>query len=420
MHILYLVPYVPTPIYVRPHQILRTLAQRGHQVTLLTLQRRADEQNTLQALRESGIRVHALPLSRWRTLWNMLGALPDGIPLQARYARHPSLYRLLESLCGEGNADFTFDVFHVEHLRGVQYALYLEHLRPDIPVIWDSVDCISYLFRQAAQHSRSFFGQWVTRLELGRTTAYERRLLQHFDRILVTSRKDKEAYRRLNPPGVAHAPIEILPNGVSLEEFYPAPRQKRSTRTLVVSGKMSYHANITMVRDLVENIMPLVWREHPEVHLQIAGKNPPPLIQSLQSDRRIEVTGTVPHMRPYLQQAAIAVAPLAYGAGIQNKVLEAMACATPVVCTPQAIAALDVEPGRHLMVGDTPQAFARAVCALLEDEQRRHRIGQAGYAYVERYHRWDAVVARLEGIYQQAQIARIRAAPLPKKAIFLA
>ncbi|RMF44361.1 MAG: glycosyltransferase [Anaerolineae bacterium] len=409
MHILYLVPYVPSPIYVRPYQILRTLARRGHRVTLLTLLRHPDEQSALDALQESGIQIQALTLPPWRTFWNMLGALSDGSPLQARYAHQPHLYRLLKSICQPQDEQFPFDVIHVEHLRGVQYALYLERLCPAIPIIWDSVDCISYLFGQAAAHSRSFFGQWVTRLELGRTMRYERSLLQHFDCILVTSQKDRQAYEQLLKPGEAHTPLDILPNGVSLDDFYPAPQSERSTRTLVVSGKMSYHANITMVRNLVEDIMPLVWRIHPEVHLQIVGKDPPPVIQSLQADKRIEVTGTVPHVRPYLQRGTIAVAPLAYGAGIQNKVLEAMACATPVVCTPQAIAALDVEPGRHLLVGDTPENFARAVCTLLENPQQRERIGLAGHAYVEAYHRWDAIVARLEGIYQRAQIARIKA-----------
>ncbi len=408
MRILYLVPYVPAPIYVRPYQILRTLARRGHRITLFTLVSRPEERPALADLEAQGIRVRALPLPRWRSLWNAARALPADTPLQAVYCRHPGMYRALDEACAASNGFIPFDVIHVEHLRGVQYALYLRERCPDVPVIWDSVDCISYLFRQAAEQSRSFFGQWVTRLEVGRTARYEKRLLHHFDHILVTSRNDRQAYEALLPPGVAHTPLHIIPNGVSLDDFYPAEGGERSARTLVVSGKMSYHANITMVLNLVERIMPLVWRERPEVRLQIVGKDPPPKIQALAAERRIEVTGTVPHVRPYLQRAAVAVAPLAYGAGIQNKVLEAMACGTPVVCTPQAVSALEVEPGRHLLVGETPEEFAAAVLSLLASPQRRAAIGMAGHDYVERYHRWDSIAARLEGIYQQAQAARIK------------
>ncbi len=408
MRLLFLVPYVPTPIYVRPYNLLRTLARRGHRITLLTLKSRPEEEAHLQELRDSGVETHAFPLARWRTLWNMTRALPGKGPIQANYCWHPKLLRKMETLLTPQNGYPPYDILHVEHLRGVQYAIHAQEQHPNLPIIWDSVDCISYLFRQAAGSSRSFFGQWVTRLELGRTLHLEKKLLHKFDRILVTSHNDKRAYEALVPENVSHTPIQVLPNGVSLDDFYPDENIKRSKSTVVVSGKMSYHANVTMVLNLVEDIMPLVWRERPEVHLQIVGKDPHPKIQALGNDPRIEVTGTVPHVRPYLQKAAIAAAPLAYGAGIQNKVLEAMACATPVICTSQAVSALAVEPGRHLLVADTPEAFAQAIVDLLKDEKRRALIGQAGHAYVERYHRWDSITAMLENIYQQAQVERIR------------
>ncbi len=408
MRILFIVPYVPTPIYVRPHNLLHTLARRGHRLTLLTLQTRREEETHIRALREAGIEVRVFRLPRWRSVWNMGRSLPENIPLQARYCWHPALFRELERLLSSQDGYTPYDILHAEHLRGVLYALKAQENHPDLPIIWDSVDCISYLFRQASERSRSFFGQWVTRLELGRTVQLERRLLHQFDRILVTSRNDKRAYEALLPEGTSHTPLHVVPNGVSLDDFHPAPGISRSKGTLVVSGKMSYHANVTMVLDLAENIMPLVWRERPEVRLQIVGKDPHPKIQALGKNPRIEVTGTVPHVRPYLQRATIAVAPLAYGAGIQNKVLEAMACATPVVCTPQAVSALNVESGRHLLVADTPEAFAQAILLLLADEGRRRSVGQAGYAYVERYHRWDSIAASLENIYQQAQTERIR------------
>jgi glycosyltransferase involved in cell wall biosynthesis len=375
---------------------------------LLTLKSRPEDEAHLQELRDSGIEVRSFSLPRWRALWNTARALPGSHPIQANYCWHPKLLQEMERLLTSPNGYPPYDILHVEHLRGVQYALYAHKCCSNLPVIWDSVDCISYLFQQATTHSRSFFGQWVTRLELGRTQKLEKALLHQFDRILVTSRSDKQAYEALLPKNTPHTPLQVLPNGVSLDDFYPDENAKRSSRTLVVSGKMSYHANVTMVLNLVEDIMPLVWREHPEVHLQIVGKDPHPKIQALGDDPRIEVTGTVPHVRPYLQKAAIAVAPLAYGAGIQNKVLEAMACATPVVCTSQAVSALEVEPGRHLLVADTPQTFAQSITDLLRDETRRAAIGEAGHAYVERHHRWDSIAALLEGIYQQAQIERIR------------
>jgi glycosyltransferase involved in cell wall biosynthesis len=127
----------------------------------------------------------------------------------------------------------------------------------------------------------------------------------------------------------------------------------------------------------------------------------PPQIALAENPNR-EVTGTVPDIRPYLQTATLAVAPVAYGVGIQNKVLEAMACGTAVVTSQQAASALSAEPGRDLLTASDPQEFAAEVLDLLRDDFRRQQIGRAGRQYVERCHNWADITAGLETIYTQA------------------
>jgi glycosyltransferase involved in cell wall biosynthesis len=112
------------------------------------------------------------------------------------------------------------------------------------------------------------------------------------------------------------------------------------------------------------------------------------------------VTGTVADIRPFLRKAAIAVAPIQYGVGIQNKVLEALACATPVVATPQAVGALEALPGCELVVASSPSELSAAIVALLGDPALRDRLGQAGRAFVERCHDWRVVATRLAEIYR--------------------
>jgi glycosyltransferase involved in cell wall biosynthesis len=172
---------------------------------------------------------------------------------------------------------------------------------------------------------------------------------------------------------------------------------------------MSYHANVAAALDLASRVMPQVWTHRPDARLTIAGKDPTPELLALTADRRITVTGTVPDLRPYLARATVAVSPMRYGVGIQNKLLEAMAMATPVVSTPQAIAALQVQPGRDLLVADTAQAIAEGVMALLTDETQRHRVGQAGRHYVETNHNWNAAAEKLEMVYQEVSAEASRA-----------
>jgi glycosyltransferase involved in cell wall biosynthesis len=171
---------------------------------------------------------------------------------------------------------------------------------------------------------------------------------------------------------------------------------------------MSYHANISMVLYLVQTIMPNIWSHRPDVNLWIVGKDPPNEIRALQKESRITVTGTVSDIRPFLQKATIAVAPLTYGAGIQNKVLESMACAIPLISTPQAISAIGVQPGKEILVAQDPGEFADSILFLLENPQVQQRIGEAGRQYVEQNHRWSTITRQLEGVYDEVIDAKQR------------
>lgn len=403
MHILYIVPYTPNLIRVRPYNLIRYLAERGHQVTLLTLYENETEQAATKSLESYCHKVIALPLSRWRSLWNCLVTVPTRNPLQTAYCWQPALGQLLQEMVQSKNGRPPFDIIHVEHLRGVRYGLHLQKsqngAKSHPPIIWDSVDCISHLFRQAADSSQSQFSRWITRLEVGRTERFESQLLHRFNQVLVTSPIDKQAFLSLSNNGHKNLPISVLPNGVDLAYFQPDENIQREKATLVVSGKMSYHANITMTHHLMQAIMPLVWSKRPDVKLWVVGKDPSHDIQALNQHPNVTVTGTVADIRPYLQQATIAVAPVTYGAGIQNKVLEAMACATPVVTSPQTVSALTAVPDQDLLVAADADSFARALLRLLDSRIQAKAIGTAGRTYIEAHHNWNSIAAQLEDIY---------------------
>jgi len=406
MKVLFVVPYVPNLIRVRPYNLIRHLAARGHRVTVWTLWTSERERADVQSLRPYVHAVQAWPWPRWRSWLNCALALPTSTPLQAVYCWEPNLKSHISSL------QSGFDVVHVEHLRGAQYGLALkaaiQNQQSKIPVVWDSVDCITHLFEQAAQRSPSLAGRLMTQLELGRTRRYEGWLVNQFDRVLVTSDKDKAALGQLS--SINHqisnrkSEISVLPNGVDLAYFAPNGRT-READTLVFSGKMSYHANVTAALYLANEVMPRVWAARPQARLVIAGSNPSAQVRQLAAEQggRVQVTGFLPDLRDPLQHASVAVAPLQYGAGIQNKVLEAMACGTPVVASPLAVSALsDVRDGRDCLVADAPETFAARVVQLLSDDAARARLGLAGRRYVEQRHNWDAIAAQLETIYAEA------------------
>lgn len=402
MNILFIVPYVPNLVRVRPYNLIRSLTMRGHNITVMTLSNR--EQDDVINLARYCHRVYAYDLPTWRSLFNAITVLPSNVPLQAAYCWHPEMADQSIEIIQKDREKVPYDVVHIEHLRGARYGLHLKKhlakLNLHLPIVWDSVDCISYLFGQAASLSKKPFNRMLTRFELGRTRRYERNLITQFDQVLVTSQKDRQALFSLSPMDQPPPAIEVLPNGVDLSYFKPHDDLIRKRNTLVVTGKMSYHANVTMVLHLVNEIMPLVWKHKPDVNLWVVGKDPGKDLLDLNQNPLITVTGTVDDLRPYMQTATIAVAPIQYGAGIQNKVLEAMASGTPVISTSKAISALEVKPGRDLLVANKPEEYAENIIALLNARKAQHKIGSAGRRFVEQHHNWDHIAAQLEEIYR--------------------
>ncbi|MDH4135210.1 MAG: glycosyltransferase [Anaerolineae bacterium] len=396
MRILYITPYVPSLIRVRPYNLIRSLAQHGHQITLLSLSSSAQEEKDADQLTEWCQRVETISVSRMRSLWNCVKALPQPwFPLQAVYSFSPRMQKRIQTLLKEE----PFDLVHVEHLRGAHFGTAVA----GVPKVYDSVDCISLLFEKALHSAPSLASRLIAWLDLGRTRRYEGRLVSQYDKVLVTSPQDKEALLKLD--GRSHEQnqekkIAVLSNGVDLGYFAFA-NGYRAPETLVFSGKMSYHANVAAVSYMVREVMPLVWARRPGVKLEIVGKNPPQAICALAKDDRVHVTGFVPDLRPYLSRATVSVSPMQYSVGIQNKVLEAMAMGTPVVASSQACSALKVRNGTHLLVADEPTTFAERVLGLLDDVALRREMAINGRNYVEERHDWRTIAHNLENIYAE-------------------
>ncbi len=394
MRILFVIPYPPSLIRTRSYNMIRRLKENGHQISLLTLWSDEQERADIAGIAPYCDQVHALPMPAWRSYMNCAIALASRQPLQSVYSWQPKLVNQM-------NGDSPYDVIHVEHLRGAKYGLYLKK-HTNISVVWDSVDCISHLFKQAAAKGSSPLKRLITKLELSRTERLEGQLPAFFDHVLITSKTDEQALINLTKNNLAAEKLSIIPNGVDLDHFHPVPHQSRDAGTLVISGKMSYHANEAMALYTAQEIMPLVWERQSNVKLQIVGKDPSGQIQALGSHPQIEVTGMVPEIRSYLQKATLALTPLTYGAGIQNKALEAMACGAPLVSSPIAIAGLKgVESEKQLIVGATPNEIAHHILSLLNNPNRRNELGVAGRKYVEKNYDWEHIITQVEDIYNE-------------------
>ena len=402
MRILFVTPYPPSRIRVRGYGFLTEL-QREHEVTVMTQCVSEQELVDADALRNQGYRVVVVQESKRRASLRSGRALLSTIPLQVAYAQSALFAGAIQKLTSQ----YTFDVVHVEHLRGIAS---MEKFVRKQPLVWDAVDCISLLCKHTIVAGPSLKVRMVARLEYGRTRRYESGLLTQLRHVVVTSERDRQAmielYRTRTGDLVSSndalaVEVSVLPNGVDLDYFHPV-QQERRRFNIVFSGKMSYHANVATALYLSQQIMPFIWQQLPEATLTIVGSKPPQAIQLLAREPRIEVTGYVHDMRPYIWRAEVMLSPMVYSVGIQNKVLEAMALGTPVVVSAQAAEALEANPGQDLLVADSAPEFVNQTLRLMHNSELQATLSQGGRRYVEEQHNWGVVTERLIDVYQRA------------------
>ncbi len=396
MRVLFVSPYVPSHIRIRPFAWIRALSNLGCRVHLVALRPPEDGGLSDAPVRACCDACEVFPLSAMQTAVNGLLALRSGVPIQAAYSRSRIAERRIRELAAGGD----FDVVHVEHLRG---ALLPPNPCP-APTVYDAVDCITRLFEQAARLAPGIKQRALARLDLSRTRRFEACAPYRFDRVLVSSEGEARAFRDLAGPDAASR-VRAIPNGVDTDAF--SVSRDDDGRTVLFAGKMSYHANEAAALRLAGRIMPRVWAQRSDARLVIAGKDPSQAVLQLANARsgRIAVTGYVHDLRTVLSRATVLAAPLVYAAGIQNKVLEAMACGAPVITSPSACASLQATVGRDLVSADDDEEFASAIVQLLSNPARRAALGSAGRRYVVEHHRWPALAERLVALYEEAQRA---------------
>lgn len=321
---------------------------------------------------------------------------------QAR--RSPFLRRLAQSVSGDGfkpTSDQMTATLEAA-LRSGQYDLVLEEAantlpnlpkQPlDIPLIVDSVD--EPLLREFralryvawADRPHYLYRAW-------RFWQYERQMLGRASRTLFVSEVDAGVYRRFFPG----RPVAVVPNGVDTEYFAPTMTEP-DLANVVFEGNMNYGPNIDTAKRLVHEVFPLLSTRVRDARICIVGRDPPPEVQRLASDR-VEVTGTVPDIRPYLAKATVFACPMRLGSGIKNKILQSWAMARPVVATPESLGGLSACDGVNILVRDRPDEFAEAVAQLILDPARAAALGQAGRHTVESEYSWQQRAEQLESVF---------------------
>ena len=415
LKILMLTPQFPYPPHqgttIRNYNLITYLAGR-HAVHLLSFGDPAQSQDTpLQSVCRS-VQVVRPPqrAMRQRLAGLFLSRLPD------MAQRLPSAqFRATLAATLEREAP---DVVQVEGIELAQYLFQAAASRTtgqQRPLLVFDDHNAEYVLQQRAfetdtRQPRRWIGAAYSFVQWQRLRSYERRACLAADQVLAVSETDAAALRRLKAD---LSPI-VVPNGVDMA-FYTAPapaldaQRAPGPNDLVFTGKMDFRPNVDAVLWFVQEVLPLLRLSSPESRLWVVGQNPHPRLAVLAGHPEVVVTGRVEDVRPYIASAGVYVVPMRIGGGTRLKVLEAMAMGKAIVSTRLGCEGFDLVPDQELAIADTPADLAAAVLALLDDPDRRERMGRAARRFAGSRYDWSVIVPRMEKVYAES-----RSAPVPK------
>jgi glycosyltransferase involved in cell wall biosynthesis len=255
----------------------------------------------------------------------------------------------------------------------------------------------SMIWRRRAEGLTGVKGMYWKR-QRDRMWRFESQLSARFDGVLAVSDEDSRIFREeMRLSNV----IGVVPTGVDLDYFQALPKAPFLTPTVLFMGSMDWYANVDAVLYFVSDIWPKVRERLPEAKFLIVGRQPPSEILALHStDMGVEVTGTVPDVRPYMRKAHVMVVPLRIGGGTRLKIYEAMAAELPVVSTTVGAEGLPVVHGKHLLIADDSASIANEVIRVLLSPELAGSLSQNAFQEVVQFMSWKAAASVFESSCQ--------------------
>jgi len=389
MRILFIVPNVPSSIRPRPLNFIRGLSQI-HEVSVVCLASNEANNRFISELRQQCHRLDVIRLSPWQSLGNCLLALFSRNSLRCAYFYSSQLRDCVEARVNANEVD----LLHAEHLKS--FAM-VEGILGKVPAAFDAVDCLSMLEARRCRITKNPLLKLFSWIESKKFALSEGRAAHKFNRVVISSSVDRDQY----PTASWEEKIDVIPNGVDLEHF--RFRQCEAHRNLLVfCAKLDYFPNEDAALYFSRSVWPVVRARHPELQLEIVGSRPPRSVRRLDGKNNIRVLASVPDLRPHLGSAWVALCPIRIRAGIQNKMLEAMALGVPVIATSVCRHGLQLEAGKQILFADNPDQFASAIELLLDNLTLREKLIEGGRAYVERHHNWAESIQALSNSYRAA------------------
>ena len=381
--------------------LLEFLHARGHAVDFVTL---IEPGHRLRpehlAWLESRCRtVELIPHSLKRSLPRGVAWWLGGRPFQIGLLHSPAQLARVRELV----ARHRYDMAYAYYIRSAEALREARQARPDLPTFMALQLSQTLNTERLARTAATPWDRLFYRFESRRMAEFEARLWPEVSRTVLIGEQDRAAIARAcRERGLPEIDNVVWgPHGVDVERFRPRPDAEEDD-LVVMSGVMRYAPNVEAALWFAKEVWPLVRAQRPAARFFLVGRDPAAAVQALDGKDGVTVTGTVEEPADWLARAAVCVAPIRAAAGLQNKLLEALAMAKALVATPEANEGIRAPEGEALLLAREPAAFARHVLDLLGDPTRRRELGLAGRAHVEAKWTWEGPFLELEAAFLAA------------------
>lgn len=329
--------------------------------------------------------VHVYQSKKISVLLNMFIAFLAGLPFQVGYFFNSGAHYFVKKVIKKVEPDHVF----VQLIRMAEYVKDIKNISKSI----DYMDSFSMGMERRKDRAKGL-KKIVFHIENQRLKAYEKNVFKYFNHHFIISEQDRSSLKFENA-----SKIEIAPNGVDTEFFTPDHSQEKKY-DLLFTGNMSYPPNVAAVELIAKKILPIIWKKHPNCNFLIAGAEPNSKVKALTSlaEDKIKVTGWLDDIRTAYNSGKICLTPLNIGTGLQNKLLEAMSMELPCISSQLANNALAAQEGKEILIANTPEEYAAAVCDLLENETKRREIAINGKGFVLKNYHWESIIANMNEI----------------------
>ena len=377
----------PYPLHFGDRLIIwhlaRELSQRGYQLDLLALTQHDSDKQEIDTYASFFGEVQLFP-ERKRTQWMYLKRLIGAhYPADSISAWQSDMWQAIETRLAQENYDLV-------HLFGGVHVYEFANLLKDIPTVITPYESYSLYLKRAFQQEQSL-SVWLSRQI---TRQFESWMFSPYDCTVVLTEEDKSELLSINPA----LSVDVIPNGIDLDDFQ-ADERERDTATLLFVGNYEYPPNHDSALLLAREIFPQILEALPETKLLLVGNAPSEEIQGYASEHII-VTGRVPRVQDYLASATVFICPLRVGAGIKNKVLEALAMGIPTIATPLSMEGIHAVDGQHVLIAETDK-IAQTTIALLKNRDLQKKLSDNARPLIEADYSWQGVANQYESIYRK-------------------